>query len=191
MKFNKSDFRKLIKNEIKKILDDDMLREPPALGEPHYAAYKTRNKVCQKCGKSPCECHDEPADPSICGSCRVNPCECGYADIMEQKLTCTSCGGILFLEGDCGCQSKIPLHVPEATHAYEEVYDDSHDMSGAYMAKSQLHKLAKYAQKLQHMIPDDHNLEDWMRTHISQASDDIGEVYHKLDYQEIAHKNDH
>ena len=30
---------------------------------------------------------------------------------------------------------------------------------------------------------DDLDLDDWMRSHISQASDDIGEVYHKLDYQ--------
>ena len=63
--------------------------------------------------------------------------------------------------------------------------------SGQPVAKSQLHKIAKYAQKLQHMIPDDHDLDDWMRSHISQAADDIGEVYHKLDYQKASEDHDH
>jgi hypothetical protein len=58
---------------------------------------------------------------------------------------------------------------------------DHHE--GAYMAKSQLHKIEKYAAKIQHMIPHGHDLEDWMRTKISQAADDLGEVYHKLEYQ--------
>ena len=53
---------------------------------------------------------------------------------------------------------------------------------GAYMAKKQMYKVAKYAEKLYHMIPDGHNLEDWMRTKLAQIADDIGEVYHALDH---------
>ena len=54
---------------------------------------------------------------------------------------------------------------------------------GAYMAKSQLYKVSNYAAKLYEMIPEDHDLEDWMRTKISQIADDIGEVYHNLDHK--------
>ena len=54
---------------------------------------------------------------------------------------------------------------------------------GAYMAKSQLYKIANYAVKLYEMIPQDHDLEDWKRTKISQMADDIGEVYHNLDHK--------
>jgi len=54
---------------------------------------------------------------------------------------------------------------------------------GAYMAKSQLYKVSNYAAKLYEMIPQDHDLEDWMRTKISQIADDIGEVYHNLDHK--------
>ena len=48
------------------------------------------------------------------------------------------------------------------------------------MAKSQLYKVQEYSEKLYHMIPEGHNLEDWMRTKISQIADDISEVYHAL-----------
>ena len=51
-----------------------------------------------------------------------------------------------------------------------------------YMAKPSLHKVAKYAEKLLHMIPDGYELDDWQRTKIAQISDDISEVYHSLDY---------
>lgn len=57
-----------------------------------------------------------------------------------------------------------------------------HSHGGAYMAKKQMYKVAKYAEKLYHMIPDGHNLEDWMRTKLAQISDDISEVYHALDH---------
>jgi hypothetical protein len=54
---------------------------------------------------------------------------------------------------------------------------------GAYMAKSQLKKVAEYSAKLYDMIPEGYDLEDWMRTKISQMADDVGEVYHALDHR--------
>ena len=51
-----------------------------------------------------------------------------------------------------------------------------------YMAKPDLYKVAKYAKKLLHMIPDGYELDDWQRHKIAQISDDISEVYHSLDY---------
>ena len=53
---------------------------------------------------------------------------------------------------------------------------------GSYMAKNHMYKTAKYAQKLYNMIPDGHNLEDWMRSKLAQIADDISEVYHALDH---------
>ena len=115
MKFNKNDFHELLKNEIRKILDDDMIRRPPVIGDPNYVSYMSRDDVCPGCGKSPCECH---SDDSPCQTCDASHCECGVAGIMEKKLTCASCGGILVLEGDCVCGKKASMRSsgPNSTH---------------------------------------------------------------------------
>ena len=163
MKFKKEDFREMVKNEIRKMIDDDMLRDPPVLGDPNYVKYTSADDACS--------------------TCREDPCECSYEEERNpKKLTCGACGGVLFMEGDCGCTRDVALYVPTHTDPSSDSHD-VHDKPVAYMAKSQLYKLGKYAQKLQSMIPDDLDLDDWMRSHISQAADDIGEVYHKLDFQ--------
>ena len=153
----------MVKNEIRKMIDDDMLRDPPVLGDPNYVRYADADAD-----------HDDRHE---------DPCEYSYEEEKNpRKLTCGSCGGVLFMEGDCGCTRDVSHFVPK--HAIAPEVDDSHhEKPVAYMAKSQLYKLGKYAQKLQSMIPDDLDLDDWMRSHISQAADDIGEVYHKLDFQ--------
>jgi hypothetical protein len=114
-----------------------------------------------------------------------------YPRGMSRKLSCGECGGVLVMEGGCGCGTSSGDMMMAVTPGYmqvdHELDSDHHDMTdhheGAYMAKSQLHKIEKYAAKIQHMIPHGHDLEDWMRTKISQAADDLGEVYHKLEYQ--------
>lgn len=60
--------------------------------------------------------------------------------------------------------------------------DDKHDKK-SYMAKPQLSKIARYAQSLHDMIPDGMELDDWQESHIAQLADDIGEVYHSLEYK--------
>lgn len=57
----------------------------------------------------------------------------------------------------------------------------------SYMAKPQLAKIAKYSSKLHQIVPDGEPLEDWMESKIAQIADDIGEVYHRLDYEGAAH----
>ena len=74
---------------------------------------------------------------------------------------------------DAGTSDKFNDEVEIGNHKHHK---------GAYMAKKQMYKVAKYAEKLYHMIPDGHNLEDWMRTKLAQIADDIGEVYHALDH---------
>tara|TARA_Y100001973_G_C5205510_1_gene341208 strand:- start:1166 stop:1558 length:393 start_codon:yes stop_codon:yes gene_type:complete len=83
-------------------------------------------------------------------------------DVSPSMHTAAPC------EGECGSCSKC---------------NGSSHKEGAYMAKSQLYKIANYAVKLYEMIPQDHDLEDWKRTKISQMADDIGEVYHSLDHK--------
>ena len=78
-------------------------------------------------------------------------------------------------------------------HYGEEEYDDEdfeseeehhhHHKGESYMAKPQLMKIARYAQSLHDMIPEGMALDDWQESHIAQLADDIGEVYHSLEYK--------
>ena len=103
-------------------------------------------------------------------------------------------------EGDCGCggsssssdgtdysidtMGMIGDALGVLTHAGYDVdaTKGGHRSHNNYMAKPSLYKVAKYAQKLLHMIPDGYELDDWQRHKIAQISDDISEVYHSLDY---------
>jgi len=75
-----------------------------------------------------------------------------------------------------------PEQAFDAGYEVSGIDDDNHRKHNNYMAKPSLYKVAKYAQKLLHMIPDGYELDDWQRTKIAQISDDISEVYHSLDY---------
>jgi len=130
--------------------------------------------------------------------------ECGNMT-LEEDGSCSECGGSMLNEGSCGCESSgYPLsNKMDLSHSHEDIdykgilrsimglhsLDSNHMNShkknkhrGAYMAKSQLYKIHKYSEKLYKMIPDGHNLEDWMRSKLSQIADDISEVYHALDH---------
>ena len=128
----------------------------------------------------------------------VGTCEqCGGMS-YEGHCMETSCGPMyeepdILKEGDCACgtcdecgddgtdyslDSMDMLGV--LTHAGHHHKHDKHNNN--YMAKPALYKVAKYAQKLLHMIPDGYELDDWQRHKIAQISDDISEVYHSLDY---------
>ncbi len=151
--------RKIIQQEIARVEEDYLVprEEVPPDFEKRFTVTHDPEDDCDSCGCSPCTC------PSTRAS----------------SLTCGQCGGVLVMEGGCGCSSSAP----EMMHPLMSVDSVEHHKEGAYMAKSQLHKIQKYAGKLQAMIPEGHDLEDWMRTKISQAADDLGEVYHKLEYK--------
>jgi hypothetical protein len=101
-------------------------------------------------------------------------------------------------EGDCGCNGSSSdgtdysidtmgmvgdaLGVLTHTGYDVDATKGGHRNHNNYMAKPSLYKVAKYAQKLLHMIPDGYELDDWQRHKIAQISDDISEVYHSLDY---------
>lgn len=65
----------------------------------------------------------------------------------------------------------------------EGVLDDA-DEDG-WMAKSELYKLAKYAITLHGMIQDTDNLEPWVQSKITKASDYISIVKHYIEYAQL------
>ena len=76
--------------------------------------------------------------------------------------------------GDCvKCGSKSKYH------------------SKSYMAKPQLSKIARYAQKLHDMIEDGEALQDWQESKIAQMSQMIGDVYHSIEYHENYEDDDY
>lgn len=66
----------------------------------------------------------------------------------------------------------------------EGVLDDTDD--DGWMAKSELYKLAKYAIALHGMIQDSDNLEPWVQSKITKASDYISTVKHYMEYVDVA-----
>ena len=174
------EIRKLIQQEIAKV-KEDLLVAPPGIDDPGYYSFKNRpsrpDQDCEQCAREP---H------------RTEPCDHDHDKKYVKRLTCSACGGPLVMEGGCGCEASSyeTLFDPMMGYNMSDMSDgmmvlsaDDDHHEGAYMAKSQLHKIEKYASKIQMMIPEGHDLEDWMRTKISQAADDLGEVYHKLEYQ--------
>ena len=74
------------------------------------------------------------------------------------------------MKSDCGCGSCPTC--------------DDNDKHDSYMAKPQLAKIARYAQKLHDMIEDGETLQDWQESKIAQMSQMIGDVYHSIEYSE-------
>ena len=51
------------------------------------------------------------------------------------------------------------------------------------MSKSQLDKIARYSQSLHDKLHDDDDLPEWVQSKIAVAAENIGKVYHYLDYK--------
>ena len=54
---------------------------------------------------------------------------------------------------------------------------------GSRMAKSQMFKAMDYSKKIHDMIGDDEELEDWVESKLTKASDYLSSVYHYLEYE--------
>lgn len=198
-KLNRLDLKKLIVQEIKKIMDEEIIFSKD-----------------DNLSRGMMSRHNDPGRQAMSRSCH----DCG-AKMYENESSCSECGAMYEVEetlneGDCGCPANCDCRpsVQYNSGDYEVLdYDSDNDFipdhmenlnntnimpdeamslgikignhktyKGSYMAKSHLYKVNKYAEKLYHMIPDGHNLEDWMRTKLAQIADDIGEVYHALDH---------
>lgn len=133
---------------------------------------------------------------------------CGGSNMYEGE--CMECGysGGQMLEEGCGCGCP---GCEEDSYGYEEGTDYSIDSmfklggnemmrfelpeefeidyssssskghNNNYMAKKQLHTIADLAQKLNQMVPEGYELEDWQRSHLSSIADDIMELYFSLE----------
>ena len=62
---------------------------------------------------------------------------------------------------------------------------DDHE---AKMARAELYKLAQYSAKLFKMIDEDAELQGWVQSKITKASDYISSVYHYMEYEQIANQ---
>lgn len=190
-----SKLRRMIMQELAKMVGEDALVAPggrdayrdtgyrPQARSPHnltltkrsdsYDDFGGGDDVCEQCG----------------GMTYEKECmECGYMNKSARMLE----------EGGCGCGGSSsdgtdysidsmmsPVYGIGATSMHIDFPNHGgiqHHGHNNYMAKPSLYKVAKYAQKLLHMIPDGYELDDWQRHKIAQISDDISEVYHSLDY---------
>ena len=197
-KLSKRKLRNLILKEFEKMSEEQLLHRHKGPGMNRTASdYRiAKHTSCGECGSSMYE--------------GETTCEqCGYS--MQEEETREEYDALN--EGDCGCDSDyvtdydinnnfIPDHMDQnkiedlilnAITTDMHSYDDNDNIKignhkaykGSYMAKNHMYKVAKYAEKIYNMIPDGHNLEDWMRSKLAQIADDISEVYHALDHDKF------
>ena len=76
----------------------------------------------------------------------------------------------------------MPVDLPEPK-SNDFLGPDGKDYEGG-MAKSQMLKMKKYAMALCDMVDDETQLEAWVQSKITKASDYMSSVYHYLDYQQ-------
>ena len=184
-KLTNSKLRRMIMQELTRIVGEDALVDPGS--DAHVTGASDDSKVllgkesvCEKCG----------------GMIYEDKCmECGYVNnqmVSEGDCGCSTCAGCdgsstdhydddnnstdYSLDSMLG-MGATSMHIDLQKHSNVEKHGHNN-----YMAKPALYKVAKYAQKLLHMIPDGYELDDWQRSKIAQISDDISEVYHSLDY---------
>lgn len=168
-KLSRKEINKLIVKELKSIVDEEKLLKFDDLEPDQRRKFSQHQKYTYE--KSDCyECGGKMYE----GECM----ECGYSGdkvLKENTCDCKNCESCL--EDDLYGQNALSMSVDFTNHGGIQ-----HHRHNNYMAKPSLYKVAKYAQKLLHMIPDGYELDDWQRTKIAQISDDISEVYHSLDY---------
>ena len=169
----KLNFKGAILREIKQAVDEDQLLPAPELGEPYYVR-DDEEDLDQISPRSASDYDTLLGFPSQ----DVDD----YVDYINEQCVCTPSKG-----SDYSLDSMKNMASPGEALGIG-VAIGKHKRSGAYMSKAQLYKVAKYAERLYEMIPDNYDLEDWMRSKLSEISDDIGEVYHALDHRKFKGK---
>ena len=79
-------------------------------------------------------------------------------------------------------ETKLKKIIQEEMDMIDQPYFDYTDSEGG-MAKSQLYKMAKYAMMLHDALEDDTQLEAWVQSKITIASEYISKVKHYLEYE--------
>ena len=198
--------RRLIIKEIQKMKEDSLRPMHDDPGRQNYVASKGHHcyecgygmkegdSVCEQCG-SMYEAELNEGDCGTCGTC--DSCMTIDSDLDDDFIP-DHMEDLNYIHPTHGKRKVSDITILDPDSAFgvgfeagtSGVFDEDGDVKignhkhykGSYMAKSHLYKVNKYAEKLYHMIPDGHNLEDWMRTKLAQIADDIGEVYHALDH---------
>ena len=80
-------------------------------------------------------------------------------------------------------ESKLKQIINEEMMMLDDKYHDHETDEEGGMAKSQLYKMAKYAIMLHDSLEDDTQLEAWVQSKITIASEYIGKVKHYLEYE--------
>jgi len=79
-------------------------------------------------------------------------------------------------------ETKLKKIIQEEMDMIEQPYFDHADSEGG-MAKSQLYKMAKYAMMLHDALEDNTQLESWVQSKITIASEYMSKVKHYLEYE--------
>lgn len=79
-------------------------------------------------------------------------------------------------------ETKLKKIILEEMEMMQEPYFDEVDEEGG-MAKSQLYKIAKYAMMLHDSLQDTDQLESWVQSKITIASEYMGKVAHYLEHE--------
>lgn len=189
-RLNKAMIRKMILKELESIGEDAILRRSDNNGTPPLN-YSRKSSKCSNCMMQidVCECGSMYEEECSEEESIMNECSCqdtsktsvvkDYPFSKESQINHQELDYHGILKNILG----IHMHNSHGENSMHSNKNHSHKKhGGAYMSKSQLYKVHEYSKKLYDMIPQGHNLEDWMRTKISQISDDISEVYHALDH---------
>tara|TARA_B100000900_G_scaffold406000_1_gene416379 strand:- start:2570 stop:3103 length:534 start_codon:yes stop_codon:yes gene_type:complete len=167
-KLSRNQIRNIILKEIESIGEDVIVTKQDSIERP-TPPLKHSKMRCEQCGGRTYE-----GKCINCGSEQLVP----NGKSVNEGSECSACSKSNLVDADF---DFIPDFM-EDDYATPGEALGSHHKSGAYMAKKQMYKVSKYAEKIYQMIPDGYDLEDWMRTKLSQIADDIGEVYHALDH---------
>tara|TARA_R100001510_G_scaffold57706_1_gene67034 strand:- start:81 stop:482 length:402 start_codon:yes stop_codon:yes gene_type:complete len=80
-------------------------------------------------------------------------------------------------------ESRVKQIINEEMMMIDDKYHDDHIDEEGSMAKSQLYKMAKYAIMLHDALEDDVQLEAWVQSKITIASEYMSKVKHYLEYE--------
>jgi len=185
-KINRQKLRQLILQEMERVKEDALVKfnNPGMLSHHDDAGRDIRFSQGIKCYECGSQMYEGESSCSECGNMMYenSTSSCSECGGMMYEGECSECGGTMSSLNECGCGACATCSV------YDADADDHHGehYKGAYMAKSQLYKVAKYAERLYQMIPDGYDLEDWMRSKLSEIADDISDVYHALDHDKFS-----
>ena len=176
MKLTRNSIRKFIQEEIKNLVDEDALLDPPKLGDPHYVDFDSQENYVDN-------------EPNICPKCRkamMHPMKKAVTlrvhSMLDEACACHGARQKGMDDYSLDSMSMVPMQSIGMMSNLGKHGGKSHKGS-SYMAKPQLAKIAKYATLLHSMIADGEELQDWQESHIAQIADDIGEVFHSIEYK--------